>query len=292
MSDNSYLFIVNPNSGTTIGKNQRAVCEAIETFARRHSAHAHILFTKESGHATHLVREHLTLRNWKAVVAVGGDGTVNEVAKVLVHKPLALGILPLGSGNGLARHLGLPLTPVAALTRLFEGNPIVIDSAELNGIPFFCTAGVGFDAYVGALFSRQSSRGLATYASVAFKSFWNFKPQHFLLNGKDTEAFSLTIANAGQYGNNAWIAPEASVQDGFLDICVIRPFPAWFGVNLAYRMFSKSLKPSGFVSYETLQHVLIESANPPLIHYDGEPLQLDTTRIQIDIRPKSLCVIV
>ena len=289
---NPYLFILNPNSGTSIGKNATLVKDTIESFARKHDSYAKILFTEERAHATTLVTENLQTENWKGIVAVGGDGTINEIAKPLVGTGVALGILPMGSGNGLARHLGIPLHLEAALTRLFTGKNITIDSATLNDVPFFCTAGMGFDAYVGHLFSQQKARGLATYVNVSFQSYWTYKPQTFWLNGVDTQAFSLSFANAGQFGNNAWVAPQANLQDGKLDVCTIKPFPKWYGTTLAYQLFTKQLKPSRFISYEETAHAVVETELPPMIHYDGEPLQLSTTRIEVRIKPQSLRVII
>ncbi len=288
----SYLFIINPSSGTSIGQHPEKISNAIENFVKSKDGKSLIIFTEGRGHATELVKENLDKENWKAVVAVGGDGTVNEVAKALVNRSTPLGILALGSGNGLARHLGLPLTLEAGLKNLFSGSINTIDSAELNGIPFFCTAGMGFDAYVGDLFSKANSRGLATYLSVSLKSYWNYKPQTYKLNGKKIEVFSLSFANAGQYGNNAWVAPQASLFDGQLDVCTIIPFPKWYGSNLTYRLFTKTLKPSKYISYQLTQDAVVEADKPPMIHYDGEPLQLETTRIEIKIKPKSLRVIV
>lgn len=288
----SYLFIINPSSGTSIGQHPEKISTAIENFVKTKGAKSQIFFTEGRGHATTLVGENIDKQKWKAIVAVGGDGTVNEVAKALVNRSTPLGILALGSGNGLARHLGLPLTLDAALEQLFIGSVNTIDSAELNGIPFFCTAGMGFDAYVGDLFSKENSRGLATYLSVSLKSYWNYKPQSFKLNGKKIEVFSLSFANAGQYGNNAWVAPQASLFDGQLDICTIVPFPKWYGSNLTYRLFTKQLRPSKYISYQLAQDAIVEADEPPMIHYDGEPLQLDTTRIEVKIKPKSLRVII
>ncbi len=287
-----YLFILNPNSGTSIGKNSGGVRERIQAVAKKNAGSAQILFTEEPAHATELVREHMYAEKWKAIVAVGGDGTVNEIAKPLVGTDIPIGILPLGSGNGLARHLGLPLTLDAALKRLFEGSPSTIDSAELNGIPFFCTAGMGFDAYVGHLFSQQKSRGLTTYVNVSFRAYWSYKPQSLRLNGVEKHAFSLSFANAGQFGNNAWVAPQASLQDGLLDVCTISPFPQWYGTALAYGLFTRQLKQSTYIDYQRATQAVVETDAPQMIHYDGEPLQLDTTRIEVKIKPASLNVII
>lgn len=287
-----FLFILNPTSGTSIGQNVKAVANTIDAHARKNGNKAHILFTEARGHATQLVQENVTSEKWKAIVAVGGDGTINEIAQPLINQSVPIGILPLGSGNGLARHLGLPLRLDAALKRLFEGNIITIDSGQLNGIPFFCTAGMGFDAYVGNLFSKQAQRGFSTYVNVSFQAYWNYKPQSFLINGVETQAFSLTFANAGQFGNNAWVAPHANLQDGILDICTIKPFPKWFGTSLAYQLFTKQLKSSRYISYQSTTEAIVETEKPPMIHYDGEPLQLNTNLIKIKINPQSLNVIV
>ncbi|WP_310590096.1 diacylglycerol/lipid kinase family protein [Dyadobacter chenwenxiniae] len=292
MSKPSYLFILNPNSGTSIGRNASEVQQTIESFAKKNGAEATMLFTEERAHATTLVKENLDLQPWKAIVAVGGDGTVNEIAQPLVNTEQPIGIIPLGSGNGLARHLGIPLTLEASLTRLFEGRITTIDSAQINDIPFFCTAGMGFDAYVGHLFSQQNQRGLATYINVSFQSYWSYKPQTFTLNGVKTDAFSLSFANAGQFGNNAWVAPQANLQDGLLDVCTIKPFPKWYGSSLAYQLFTKQMKASRYVDYQHMTEAVVETQAPPMIHYDGEPFQLDTTRIEVKIKPQSLRVIV
>lgn len=287
-----YLFILNPTSGTSIGQNIDGVVRTINAFAKINGDHAHILFTNARGHATELVTNHLKSKNWKAIVAVGGDGTVNEIAKPLINQSVPIGILPLGSGNGLARHLGLPLTLDDSLKRVFTGKVITIDSGQLNEIPFFCTAGMGFDAFVGNLFSQQKQRGLSTYIRVSYQAFWDYRPQSLKLNGTDLDVFSLTFANAGQFGNNAWVAPQADVQDGLLDICTIKPFPMWFGTSLVYKLFTKQMKSSEYITYQSATETVVETEKPPMIHYDGEPLQLDTNLIRIKINPKSLNVIV
>ncbi|CAG5071807.1 putative lipid kinase YegS [Dyadobacter sp. CECT 9623] len=288
----SYLFILNPNSGTSTGKRTSYIVDKIQAIAGKYDCEAVILFTKERGHATALVSENAGLRDWKAIVAVGGDGTINETAQPLVGTDTPVGIIPLGSGNGLARHLGIPIALEKSLIRLFTGDPITIDSATLNDIPFFCTAGIGFDAYVGHLFSKQKVRGLASYVNVSFRAYWTYKPQVLKLNGLNTNAFSISFANAGQFGNNAWVAPEANLQDGKLDICTIKPFPKWYGTSLAYQLFTKQMKASRFIDYQSAEYAVIDTETPPMIHYDGEPLQLNTTRIEVKIKPQSLRVIV
>lgn len=288
----SYLFILNPNSGTSTGKRTGYIVDKIRATAEKYGCDTEILFTQERGHATQLVTENLQRQDWKAVIAVGGDGTINEIAQPLVGTDTPVGIIPLGSGNGLARHLGIPIALEKSLITLFTGSPITIDSATLNDIPFFCTAGMGFDAYVGHLFSKQKIRGLASYVNVSFRSYWAYKPQTFRLNGVKTDAFSLSFANAGQFGNNAWVAPQASLQDGKLDICTIKPFPKWYGSSLAYQLFTKQMRVSRFIDYQSAESAVVDTDFPPMVHYDGEPLQLTTTRIEVKIKPESLRVIV
>ncbi|KQS32668.1 diacylglycerol kinase family protein [Dyadobacter sp. Leaf189] len=288
----SFLFILNPNSGTSTGKRTDFITSRIQSIADKNDCNAEILFTEGRAHATQLVKEHVNRQDWAGIVAVGGDGTINEIAQPLVGSKTPVGIIPLGSGNGLARHLGIPISLDQSLYKLFSGKQVTIDTATLNDIPFFCTAGMGFDAYVGHLFSQQKVRGLATYVNVSFRSYWHYKPQSFKLNGVKTNAFSISFANAGQFGNNAWVAPQANLQDGMLDICTIKPFPKWYGTSLAYQLFTKQMKASRFIDYQSATHAVIETEAPPLIHYDGEPLQLTTARIEVSIKPESLRVIV
>jgi diacylglycerol kinase (ATP) len=285
------LFIVNPKSGTSIHKNSHELVESITSICAEWNAVAKILFTEYAQHATKLVEENLHQQAWRAIVAVGGDGTVNEIAAALVDKSVPLGIIPLGSGNGLARHLEIPMDLKKALINLFEGTVHTIDSALIDEHPFFCTSGLGFDAYVGKVFSQQKKRGLSTYVKASLRSYFKYAPQKIKVNGKEVKFFSLSFANAGQFGNNAWVAPQANLQDGFLDMCTIQPFPLWYGLKLAYGLFSKTLKNSKFVHYEPVKRVLIETEIPPIIHFDGEPLQLNKTRFEINIKPLSLQVI-
>ena len=286
-----FLFIVNPKSGTSINKKINELVDSITLICDERGAVAKILFTERAHHATELVQENLHQENWRAIVAVGGDGTVNEIAAALVGQAVPLGIIPLGSGNGLARHLRIPLDLNKALVKLFEGAVHTIDTALSDHHPFFCTSGMGFDAYVGQAFSQQKTRGLSTYVKVSLQSYFKYKPQKIKVNGQPIKFFSLSFANAGQFGNNAWVAPQANLQDGFLDMCTIKPFPLWYGLKLVYSLFSKTLKNSEFIHYDSIQRVLIETEIPPIIHFDGEPLQLTKTRFEISIKPLSLQVI-
>lgn len=290
MSRLSFLFLVNPRSGTKLGHGAQQMALLLEQKVNVAGHRAHCVITEAKGHATELAAAATHSGEWDAVVAVGGDGTVNEVAHALVHTDVPLGILPMGSGNGLARHLGIPLTLDQALVRLFGSRPRCIDSAVLNGQPFFCVAGLGFDAYVGHLFGQQSRRGWNTYVRVSMQAFWDYMPLHLKVNDQAMDVFSLSFANAGQFGNNAWVAPQASLTDGLLDVCAVTPFPKWYGAALTYRLFTKSLRPSAYISYQSLPKVTVETQAPALVHYDGEPWQLDTNQIEVRMVPQSLWV--
>jgi diacylglycerol kinase (ATP) len=286
----TFLFLVNPRSGTKLGQGAEQMAGLLDQKTVEAGHKAQCVVTQAKGHATELAREAAQSGEWDAIVAVGGDGTVNEVAHALAHTNTPLGILPMGSGNGLARHLGIPLTLNPALKHLFASQVSVIDSATLNDRPFFCVAGLGFDAYVGHLFGQQSRRGWNTYLRVSLKAYWDYAPLRLKINGQEQEVFSLSFANAGQFGNNAWVAPHADLTDGLLELCTVTPFPRWYGTTLTYQLFTKGLGASTYVAYESLPEVTVETEAPALVHYDGEPWQLDTTRIEVRIVPQNLLV--
>ena len=204
------LAIVNPLSGTTSAEQKKLLQDAFMRRANALDYAPEVVQTTHPGHATDLAAEAVE-RGVNRIIAIGGDGTINETAQALRRSATALGIVPIGSGNGLARHLGIPLNPMKAIDRALNGRPVVIDSGEINEHPFFCTAGLGFEAYVAHAFARQPVRGLPTYVRTAFRAFWAYKPLRFALDGQQKELFSLTFANAGQFGNNAWMAPTANM---------------------------------------------------------------------------------
>jgi len=284
-----YWFIFNPKSGTRFRQKAAQIEAAAAAQAKLHACEIVLEITTCAGHATELAQQAVA-QKVAVVVAVGGDGTVNEVARGLLGSNTALGIVPMGSGNGLARHLGISMNVPAAIERVFGTNKQLVDSALINNIPFFCTAGMGFDAYVAAQFAQQSRRGFATYVQTSLASFWNYQPQEYHFDNQAKRLFTLTFANASQFGNNAYIAPRASMEDGLLDVCQLKPFSALGGLNVAWRLFGKSLDRSAFATIEQYTHLAIQTQQPPLIHYDGESLQLKTNEIHVQIVPKSLWV--
>ncbi len=284
------LAIINPLSGTTSAAQKQVLQDA---FLRRADAigfSPDLVVTTHPGHATELAA-HAVEQGVNRVLAIGGDGTINETAQALRRSATALGIVPIGSGNGLARHLGIPLNPMKAIERALTGRPVVIDSGEINEHPFFCTAGLGFEAFVAHAFARQPVRGLPTYVRTAFRAFWAYKPQRFLLDGQERDLFSMTFANAGQFGNNAWMAPQANIADGKLEQCEIRPFPATAVGMLTWQLFNKRLNQSAYWRGHSITNAIVETDGPLLIHADGEPLTLPTGRAEVRVLPGSLLVL-
>lgn len=286
-------FIINPNSGR---KNQKVSIGSINKYLDRERYSPKYYQTEYRGHANTLAYQAAS-EGCKTVVAVGGDGTVNEVASALVLLKLPLGIIPIGSGNGLARHLKIPLSLSKAIHVINKKYVEHIDAGKVNETWFFCTCGVGFDAKIGFKFSKINERGLIGYIKTIIQEFnkYNIKKYRFTIDSKKykRKAFLITIANASQYGNNAFIAPAASTDDGLFDICIVKPFPRWKVPFLALRLMSGSINQSPY--YEFISGTSIRFKKPKkkyIIHYDGEPVKFKKEKIQIDIIPKILPVIV
>ena len=284
------LFIVNPVSG---GKKKDGVPQLIQQYLDATIFDAVIVFSNNVSHARQLAKE--AIDNYDLVAAVGGDGTVNEIASSLVGSKVVLGIIPCGSGNGLSRFLNIPMDIQKAIENLNTGHTEVIDSAEVNGQAFFNMAGMGFDAHISEIFSHNKKRGFITYIKSSLKEVATYKPQHYHLEIDgvvyEREAFMLSLANSSQYGNDVHIAPHASVQDGLLDICIIKPFPLYRFPEMGLRMFFKTTDKSKYVEIIKGKHITITRTEPGPIHLDGEP-QILGTAIKINIIPNSLKVIV
>ncbi len=284
------LFIINPISG---GKKKDGVPELIDKHLDPKAYKATVVFTDGVAHATQIAREAANV--FDMVVAVGGDGTVNEIASAIVGTNTTLGIIPFGSGNGLARFIGIPMDASKAIQSLTIGHVESIDSATLNGKPFFNMAGMGFDAHISEVFSHGKKRGFITYIKSSMQEIAKYKSQTYQLNIDGTdyerEAFMLSFANSSQYGNDAHISPDASVQDGLLDVCVIKPFPLWRFPEMGIRMMMKTADKTKYVEIIRGKKITVKRSEPGPVHLDGEP-QIMGTDVQIQIVPGSLKVIV
>ena len=238
------VFIVNPVSGTS-GKN--FVLRLIEDYLDKSQYDYEVMKTEYVGHATELAKQ-ASVHGTDIVCAIGGDGTVNEVAAGLIHTQTALAIIPSGSGNGLARHLRIPTDPLSAIKIINRGLTLPMDYGVVNKRPFFCTCGVGFDAFISQRFAESGKRGPVSYIENVLNSSLNYHPETYdldIVNNSDGEevhqiykAFLISFANASQYGNNAYIAPSASVRDGLLDVTIIEPFLAIEAPQMAIQFCS------------------------------------------------------
>jgi YegS/Rv2252/BmrU family lipid kinase len=228
-------------------------------------------------------------------VAVGGDGTVSQLASALCNSSVALGIIPFGSGNGLARHLQVPMDRIAAMKLIAEGVIQTMDKGVINGQDFFCTCGTGFDARIGKLFAESTTRGFWTYARLILQEFRKYEKEFYriTIDGKkiEREAFLVSVANAGQYGNNAWIAPGALVNDGLLRVVVLKPFRWWALPGLIRKVFFKRMQSSKYVETYTGKEILIERTDKGPAHFDGEPAEFGA-ELKIDVVPACLKVVV
>jgi len=228
-------------------------------------------------------------------VAVGGDGTVNEVARSLIDSSTALGIVPCGSGNGLARHLCLPMDTKGALAIINQGITDTFDYGIINRQPFFCTCGMGFDAFVSLKFAEAGKRGLVAYVENVLKEGLKYKPETYTVeDGSGTysyKAFLITCANAAQYGNNAYIAPGASMQDGLMDVIVMEPFNVMEAPKLAADLFAKTISSNSRIKTFQTRSIHIHREAPGAVHFDGDPLQMGT---EIDVRmcPRALRAVI
>ncbi|WP_316843508.1 diacylglycerol kinase family lipid kinase [Pedobacter psychrodurus] len=285
------LFIINPISG---GRGKLRIPDFIDKYLDKEKFSPNFVFSEYVGHAGELADEAAT-KNFDVIVAAGGDGTINEVAsQVLKHKKI-LGILPLGSGNGLARFLNISKNLRYALSIINNFNVDEIDTAEFNQKCFFNLAGMGFDAHLSAVFSKDKKRGLSGYVKLGFKEVFNYKAQTYLINIDGTEyrrkAFAISIANSSQYGNDVYIAPNASVKDGLLDVCIIKPFPIIKLPVLGYVMLRGKAETSDMIEIINGKNIKIIRETAGAVHVDGEPLQMGT-EIEAVIKPLSLKVIV
>lgn len=284
------LAIINPHSGTQSLARKQQLREQVLRRATAAGYTPEAILTTGPGHATELAASAVQ-QGVSRVIVIGGDGTINEAGRALRHTATALGIVPIGSGNGLARHLKIPLNNLKAIDRALAGKPVVIDSGEINDIPFFCTAGTGFDAYVAHAFAKQTMRGLPTYIRVTLDAFQRYQPGQYMVNGQAKELYSLTFANAGQFGNDMWIAPAANVADGRLDLCAVRPFPGPFLGVLGWQFLTRSVETSPYWCSEPITSITVCKEGPMLIHADGEPITIDSGQCQVRVLPSSLLVI-
>ncbi len=269
-------FIINPKSGT---QSKDEIPDLIEDLIDHTCFKYEVCFTQYAGNAAELAQR-CAQQGDDIVVAVGGDGTVNEVARSLVHTKTALGIIPCGSGNGLARHLCIPMDIRKAITIINNCQIEAFDYGVINGLPFFCTCGMGFDAFISLKFAEAGKRGPVTYVENVLKEGLKYKPETYeIADGSGTnryKAFLIACANASQYGNNAYIAPGATMKDGKMDVIIMEPFDALDAPQIAADLFMKTLGNNSKIKTFRTEHLMIHRQQPGAIHYDGDPIVTDT----------------
>ncbi|MDE6353827.1 MAG: YegS/Rv2252/BmrU family lipid kinase [Prevotella sp.] len=268
----SILFILNPVSGNHGKEN---IPEVIARTLDADRFDCQVRFTEYAGHAAEIARQCVE-EGIDIVVAVGGDGTVNEVARSVIHSNTALGIIPCGSGNGLARHLCLPMDVSKAIRIINHCKIEALDYGVINGYPFFCTCGMGFDAFISLKFAEAGKRGPITYVEKVLQEGLKYQPETYEIvdeAGATThKAFLIACANASQYGNNAYIAPKATMTDGLMDIIIMEPFNAFDAPQISIDLFSKTLDKNSKIKTFRTPRVHIHRSGPGAIHYDGDPV--------------------
>ena len=282
--------IINPISG--VGSKDKIPAMIRDVYEKK-GASLNVSFTEYGGHASELTRQAIA-DGAQIILAIGGDGTVNEVARSMLYSDAILGIIPKGSGNGLARELNIPMDTKRALEMISKGNVITIDGCKANERVFFTTCGVGFDAAVSEKFANEKRRGSLIYVKNILEEYLSYEPEVYELLFDDRqikeEAFLVACANASQYGNNAYIAPKANLQDGKMDVTILSPFTPLDIAPLAIQLFTKQIKWNSNIKVIQAGKVSIIRQKRGIMHLDGEPVEVGS-RIDISVLPGALKVL-
>lgn len=278
-------FIINPISGT--GKQK-----GIEKHIDKYIDNYEIFYTKKKGDAA-IISKEAAKKNMHAVIAVGGDGTLNECLKPLLNTNTALGIIPCGSGNGFAYHIGMKRITEEAIKQIKNAKIKQVDSGSVNNIPFLNVSGIGFDSHIANLFTSLNKRGFINYIRLILKEIW-YTPQKYSIsyNNKKryVKAYMISFANASQYGNNVKISPSANIEDGVLDFVIVKEFPKWKIPLFLLRIARGKIHLSKHIEIIQCKKMQIESENS-LIHLDGEPF-ITKNPITINLLKKSLKILI
>jgi len=278
------LFIVNPFSG--IGQH-REVEKHLEKVLDKDKFNYSVKYTECIGHATELSKIGAE-DGCEIIVAVGGDGTVNEVSRPLIGKDIMMGIIPSGSGNGLARHLRIPMETDKAIRLINTKHTLAIDTIKANDHVFLSIAGIGFDALVARKFAKQKYRGFLKYVFISITEFFPYEPTTFKIvaDGKEIEreALFISFANSNQFGYNTIISPEAKIDDGMVDICIVKKFPAWVSPFLAPMLIAKKIDQTPYVEIIRAKEIFVKRKHK-YMNLDGEPIKIKK-RLHIRVVPK------
>lgn len=286
------VIAVNPRSGVNRHKHIELAADA---YLDKKLIAYKIVKTEYPGHIKEIAEDCIA-QGMDALIVAGGDGSVNEAAQILVHSPVAIGIIPMGSGNGLARHLGIALNPASAFKNINQFNIVLIDTGKLNDRIFVSNTGLGFVSRVVETFNKSNERGFVGYSLNTIVNYFQFKPDYYNIRFDDDSTvdghfFMLNICNSNQFGYRAKIAPLASLTDGLLDIVLIEKAPLHAFPVLLTQMFLGQLKPERNVIMRRTKNIHIKSVHPCMLQVDGESMGKHT-QVSAEVLPLSLKVIV
>ncbi|MBD1395989.1 hypothetical protein H9Q13_02330 [Pontibacter sp. JH31] len=284
------LFVINPIAGDI---EKEELVEEIKAICEAHQLN-HKLYKTTGEQDQGKIKALLEEERFDAVFAVGGDGTVSLVGALLIGTKTPLGIIPLGSGNGLSKDLNIPQDTEEALQLIHNHVIRNIDTIDLNGHPSIHLSDLGFNALVVQRFCEGDRRGPGSYAWIALQEYLNYEPKFYRIE-TDTEnfegdAFMVTIANANAFGSNAAINPNGVLNDGRFEICLIEPFPKAAGLSILYKMYTDNIDSSIYTRRISCRRATIYNVDREVMHVDGEPAELGN-EIKVTMHPKSLKVI-
>ncbi|MBR4838577.1 MAG: YegS/Rv2252/BmrU family lipid kinase [Bacteroidales bacterium] len=286
------LFIVNPISGH---HDKSKFPSIVENLIDKNKFEYSISLTERGGHAAELTKKAIE-DEYDIIVAVGGDGTINEVATNMIGARQTFAIVPYGSGNGLARHLHLPLKPNKIITEVInKGVKSKIDTATMNGVPYISIAGVGFDAIIADYFAKDPNRGLKTYVKLVTEKYFHFKPEkyHLIIDDKeefDCEPLFISFANSNQFGFNAAVSPHASLNDGLLDVCIFKKPNILQVAYVAERLLTQRIDKTHFVDIHKASKIKVIREKEDYANIDGEAVMMPKD-VVVEINPLSLNIL-
>ena len=286
------LFVVNPISGH---HDKSKFPSIVENLIDKNKFEYTISLTERGGHAAELTKKAIE-NEYDIIVAVGGDGTINEVATNMIGARQTFAIVPYGSGNGLARHLHLPLKPDKIITEVInKGVKSKIDTATMNGVPYISIAGVGFDAIIADYFAKDPNRGLKTYVKLVTEKYFHFKPEkyHLVLDDKeefDCEPLFISFANSNQFGFNAAVSPHASLNDGLLDVCIFKKPNILQVAYVAERLLTQKIDKTHFVDIHKASKIKVIREKEDYANIDGEAVMMPKD-VVVEINPLSLNIL-
>lgn len=286
------LFIVNPISGH---HDKSKFPSIVDNLIDKDKYDYTIKLTEYGGHAAELTKQAIA-DDYDIIVAVGGDGTINEVATNMIGARQTFAIVPYGSGNGLARHLHLPLKAKKVITEVIsKGIKAKIDTATVNGVPYVSIAGVGFDAIIADYFARDPNRGFKTYFKLITEKYFKFKPEkyHIILDDKeefDCEPLFISFANSNQFGFNAAVSPHASLNDGLLDVCIFKKPKLVAVPYVAERLMTQHIDRTKYVDIHKAKKINVIRPREDYANIDGEAIMM-TKDVTVEINPLSLNIL-